>query len=357
MQTYNKIDAHRYDRERAVLFDATAAQNPFASSAWLTHFIEQVATDDWLFLVAEGTGEERAATMLYATHRKPNQFSSVSNYYASLSSAMFGAPNDRAGAAKNIIDQISRRRPPSSVIDFAPLDESSCDTQAIREALRNAGWYVKPYFCFGNWYLSTTGVSFTEYMSQRPSQLRNTWARKLRKFEAAGGRFEIADGNDETATDAIAAFTRVYSKSWKRPEPYPQFVPGWAEICAQNGWLRLGIAWLKDVPIAAQFWFTLLGKANIFKLAYDEDHAVWSAGTLLTARMIQNCIERDRVAEIDYLTGDDEYKRAWMSSRRVRIGLRACNPRTLHGLSLVAYESLGALKHRFSRVPIESNLR
>ena len=38
------------------------------------------------------------------------------------------------------------------------------------------------------------------------------------------------------------AYEHVYAKSWKKPEPYPDFVRQWAHICARNNWLRLGVA-------------------------------------------------------------------------------------------------------------------
>ena len=349
MHTFNKTDALEYIRNYHALFDATTPPNPFASSAWLSHFIEQVATDEWSFLLANAAENGPGATLLYATPRKPTHFAAVSNYYTSLYSAIVGAPKNCSAAAQAIVRQIVVGPSRCAVVDLAPLDDSSSQTQALRSAFREAGWYVKSYFCFGNWFLPTAGLSFAEYMAQRPSQLRNTWARKKRKFHTAGGRLEIIDGRNGTTGAALDALNAVYAKSWKRPEPFPGFVPGWAQVCARNGWLRMGIAWMENRPIAAQFWFTVHQKAYIFKLAYDESQASWSAGTLLTAHLIEHSIEQDRVDEIDYLTGDDEYKKTWMSSRRVRIGLRACNPCTVRGLAIASYELLGSVRRHLSR--------
>jgi GNAT acetyltransferase-like protein len=175
------------------------------------------------------------------------------------------------------------------------------------------------------------------YVRQLPSQTRNTLQRKGRKFRDAGGRLAIYTAPGEV-DEAMRAYDQIYARSWKQPEPYPAFVPGWAAICAAHGWLRLGVAWMNDVPIAAQFWFTRNRRAFIFKLAYDEAHATWSGGTLLTGELMRHSFEQDRVVEVDYLTGDDAYKRSWMRDRRERIGLLACNPRTAHGLALAAAE-------------------
>jgi CelD/BcsL family acetyltransferase involved in cellulose biosynthesis len=98
--------------------------------------------------------------------------------------------------------------------------------------------------------------------------------------------------------------------------------------------LRLGILDWQGEPVAAQFWFTLDGRANIFKLAYDDRHRALSAGTVLSAAMFQHALEVDGVKEIDFLAGDDAYKQDWMSARRQRVGLVATDPRTLLGLSV-----------------------
>jgi CelD/BcsL family acetyltransferase involved in cellulose biosynthesis len=62
---------------------------------------------------------------------------------------------------------------------------------------------------------------------------------------------------------------------------------------------------------------------SIFKLAYDERFAQLSAGSVLTSQLMRQVIDVDRVAVVDYLTGDDAYKRDWMSHRRERVGVRA----------------------------------
>jgi hypothetical protein len=245
-----------------------------------------------------------------------------------------------------IVRDLSRVRPAPATVDLAPLDDGGDETAALREVFARDGWYARRYSCFGNWYLSTAGLTFDDYMAGRPSQVHNTWTRKARKFDGSKARLELVTSTDQVER-ALDAFARVYAKSWKIQEPYPEFVPGWARICAQNGWLRLGVAWLDALPIAAQFWFSKNRRAYIFKLAYDEAYAKWSAGTVLTAFMIRHSFEHDHVVEIDYLTGDDAYKKAWMSGRRQRVGIRACNLRSSRGLLTAAFEKTGALRQRW----------
>ena len=48
--------------------------------------------------------------------------------------------------------------------------------------------------------------------------------------------------------------------------------------------------------------------------------------------MFRHALDEDRVAAIDYGTGDDGYKKDWMAERRPLWRLDAYNMRTLRGL-------------------------
>jgi len=145
----------------------------------------------------------------------------------------------------------------------------------------------------------------------------------------------------------------VYSASWKIPEPYPEFIPALIRHLAESGALRMGIAWLGGRPIAAQLWILTGNKASIYKVAYHEAYAAYSPGTVLTAHMLQHVIDHDKVVEVDFLIGDDEYKKMWMSDRRERWGIVAYNPRRLLGFAMIVVETLahtmGSVRNRFKR--------
>jgi hypothetical protein len=170
--------------------------------------------------------------------------------------------------------------------------------------------------------------------------VRNTIKRMTKKFAADGGTLQVVSHTQDLPA-AIAAYQQVYAASWKRPEPFADFSPGLLTTCASQGWLRLGIAWLNERPIAAQLWIVANDRAEVYKLAYDEEFKAYSPGTLLTAKLMQHAIELDNVKEIDYLIGDDPYKETWMSHRRERWGIVAYNPRTLTGLVGLTREVLG----------------
>ncbi len=108
----------------------------------------------------------------------------------------------------------------------------------------------------------------------------------------------------EDLPTAISAYEAVYQASWKKQEPFPDFMPGLLETYAASGELRLGLAWLGDKPIAAQLWIVANGRAHIYKVAYDEAYKSYSPGTLVTAMLMQHAIDVDQVHEVDYLIGD-----------------------------------------------------
>ena len=87
------------------------------------------------------------------------------------------------------------------------------------------------------------------------------------------------------------------------------------------GWSRLAILYIKGQPAAAQLWFVHHGKANIFRLSYDEVWKQYSPGSILTSFMMEYVIDIDKVEEIDFLTGNEAYKQDWMSERRERFAL------------------------------------
>ncbi len=263
---------------------------------------------------------------------------SLSNYYTSTYT-LFIEPEVTVQDLVALVTAVRDAHSGLGSLQFAPMDPDSTVYHALPSALQTVGLPSFRFFCFGNWYLPVTS-DWPTYLKNREGKLRNTIKRMGNSFSAAGGTLELV--RDGVRLDAgIEAYVRVYAASWKQAEPYPNFVPGLVRTCAQRGWLRLGIAWLNGDPIAAQIWIVANNKANIYKLAYDEKHKAYAPGTLLTAMLMQHVFENDRVTEIDYLIGDDPYKKSWMSHRRERWGLVAYNPKSISGLFGLAREVLG----------------
>jgi len=297
--------------------------------------------------LALGIAGESCYLPLMTSAESPGRVFGLSNFYTPLFALLNEAQADR----RRLVELAANLRIRSAGIHearFTPMDPESPSWFALRDAFTKAGWLVDDYFIFGNWYHPVKGTSYADYLATRPSQLRNTLTRARRRLEKTEGySLRLCTGRDLSEAD-IDAFVAVYNRSWKKPEPFPDFIPGLCSLAAREGWLRLGIIRLDRRPIAVQLWLVASGKANIVKLAYDQDFAKTSAGTVLTAALMEHVIDIDRVAEIDYLIGDDPYKRDWVSYRRERRGLIAFNPAFLCGWLAAIRHFAGKLKRLFA---------
>jgi len=273
----------------------------------------------------------------------------LANYYTSLYQPYISerATTDRLAV---LLRAILNDCPNAYKLTFAPLNTQCVGYGRLRKALSSAGLAPFAYFCFGNWYLKAN-KTWSDYVQKRPGQLRNIIARKGQSFRRKNGVLELIQSS-ERLEYGIQAYQKVYATSWKIPEPYPDFMPGLMRMLEKNGWLRLGVATLNGAPVAAQVWIVAYGRASIYKLAYDESSKYLSAGSLLSAMLMEHVLDRDKVSEVDYLIGDDTYKAAWMSDRRERWGLVAYNPKTVHGMLGAAREAVWHLLK-----PWFSNLR
>jgi CelD/BcsL family acetyltransferase involved in cellulose biosynthesis len=247
----------------------------------------------------------------------------AANYYSALFAPALA---ERAGveALAFLLRAVRRHHRGQGVIQIAPLATEARTWPLLLQALPRAGWRSFPYFAFGNWYTRPAG-GWADYLAGLGSKQRSSIKRMRSKLAAEGATIEVLHEVGD-AQHALAAYAQAYGSSWKSAEPYPQFVPGLVELCARRGWLRMGTIRFGERTIAAQLWIVANGRAEIYKVAYDTEFKAYSPGTVLTAAMFEHTIERDRVEEVDYLIGDDPYKKTWMDSRRERWGLVAYDP-------------------------------
>jgi hypothetical protein len=238
------------------------------------------------------------------------------------------------------------------VLDLYPLRRDAAAYSLLLGQVRKHFALSGEYFRFGNWYLRVGNRSYGQYLESLPSKLRNTVNRRTRQLRREPGFRMVVVTREQDLEWAAADYELVYRSSWKRPEPYPDFMKGLMRICAQQRCLRLGIAYLGERPVAAQLWIVFAGIASIYKLAYDESAATLSPGTVLTAHLMQHAIDIDRVSEVDYLVGDDAYKKEWMSDRRELWGIVAFNERTVRGLVHASTHSIGNLRRRLRLTPM-----
>jgi CelD/BcsL family acetyltransferase involved in cellulose biosynthesis len=324
------------------LFAEATHRSVFHSLPWYRNFAVNALTPGEsvrIYAVMQnGESDEAAAVLPMRCSGNPigalpgRGLRALTNYYSSLYAPLCADPEAAQAPLQAIADHIASERPRWDVVEIQPLDPADPVFSALEEALRKGGFLVDRYFCFGNWYLEVGTDSFKDYFPKRPKKLSQNAPRSRRKLEASGRmRLDIVtsrSGLDE----AKAAYHTIYNSSWKQQEPFPGFIDGLLDLAAELGWLRLGVIHIDGIPAAAQIWFVTHGTASIFKMAYDSKFTRESVGTVLSSYLMEHVIDIDKVRVVDYLSGDDAYKRDWMSHRRERWGLIAYNPRTIRGL-------------------------
>ena len=332
-------------------------REPHLSAAWFdllchTALPEGTLTDQIETPTATGN------TSLLRLMRQPStpwKLEALANFY----SPIYG-PVDHvlptSEALRQAMHEIrTARHQRTAVLELSPLDPDDDFFSTAQTALNRAGWLTGRYFRFGNWFAPIASNSFANFMAERPSRLRNTLQRSQRKIERLSAvSTTIHTFADHTLAQAISDFVTVYNRSWKQPEPYPDFIPGLCTLAAQRGWLRFGIMRSEGHAIAAQLCLVSGQRAQIVKLAHDPNWKHGSIGTVLTAELMQHVIECDHVTEIDYLIGDDNYKQDWTPQRRERHGLIAFNPGSARGLLEAARHFGGRILRRKLASPTPS---
>lgn len=331
------------------LLESNGRRNHELGPLWFENLQKTVYAHDTGVHLYEASrhGECIAVVPLRMTARgRVRVVESLANYYSSLWSPAMADSMTSYEMATLLRRATTDSKTPHEM-RLAPMDPEASTFELMESALRSIGWVPFRYYCFGNWCLHVH-TGWRDYLASRPGEVKSTVKRMSRRFAAAGGTLELATSVQEIET-AIGAYTEVYASSWKKPEPFPDFVPGLIRNLAAAGDVRLGVARIRGKPVAAQIWAVRSGRAAIIKLAHHGDYAAFSPGTLLTARLMEHVLDVDHATEVDYLVGDDAYKQNWMNLRRERWGIVAYNPRTVIGLLLLMREAAMRLAKAMAR--------
>src|SRR5580693_3415556 len=351
MPLYTNPDFRRLPSGLACAFDKSLPDSFFALPAWYDlmarHGVPQ-ATEIRVY-TDERPGSAAALLVQTTTGDDGRNLASLTNAH-SLEHGILHVPGaDLETAVAAILSQILAERPQWDCLGLSELDPREPSYAALVGALRRAGLLVESCFSSGTWYEHTAGLSFSDYVSGRPSELRNTWRRKRHKLDR-GNRLTTSFVDDDKGVDqAVADYEAVYAASWKPPELFPDFVPALIRLAGKLRALRLGIYHLDGKPAAAQFWILWKGRAVICKLAHDKRFDDLSLGTLLTMEMFERVLTEDRPHEISLGRGDDPYKKLWLPRRRERWGITAANPRTWRGLRLGLRRQAAMIYQRLRR--------
>jgi hypothetical protein len=266
------------------------------------------------------------------------QYGALANWYNFTWRPIFGGAYDEVTRLSLLRQLAATARDRTRRLTLAPVPDEDGSASQIAAAFEASGWVVEMTECDENHHLKLNGRSFDQYWESRPGQLKNTVKRKGKKG-VVSIRIE-REYSDSSWRD----YERVYARSWKPHEGSPAFLKQLAQAESLAGTLRLGLAYIDGLPVAAQFWTVENGTALIHKLAHDERHLDASPGTLLSAALFQHVIDLDKVDEIDFGTGSDRYKLDWMEAVRPRYRLDLFWPNHIANWPLIARAHLRQMR-------------
>lgn len=319
----------------------------FLRPAWFRLFeqhINEASKSQWLY--ADQQHESPLVLpLLSRTEQKlgcrVTYLNGMSNFYSPMFDALGGAETD--SDYQQLLDKGTGLLVNADCVNFLPLVDKQAKAWAL--AFKQLDFRSHIYHHSVNWFHE--GIrDLDHYWSLRPSRLRNTLKRKKDKLDKAGG-YEtriLTAGSRVELIQGLIDYHQVYYHSWKQNEPWPAFIDAVAEYQWQTGELRLGLMYHQQQPVAAQLWFINGDTAFIYKLAHRTDYTSQSVGTVLSAQMFEQAIEHDKVSRVDFLTGDDPYKKDWMQQSQPLYGIQACNRRTWAGRAMATINSLSRLK-------------
>ncbi len=292
---------------------STAEQNaPFDRLDWL-HNLSTSCDMDPMVAVAR---DENSLVVL-PLNKSDDYLTGLSNYYNFRFRPLVTSPGNSATLMEALARNLARK---THRLSFTRVPDEDGSATLLETAFRRAGWSVIREQSDSNHILPVRGKSWDEYFAERPGKLRSTIKRKTKKLECC-----IFTQFDEVAWNA---YEGIYGDSWKPEEGSAQFLRSFAQREGTAGRLRLGMAYAKGVPVAAQVWTVEGGTAFIHKLAYREDAKALSPGSVLSAALFRHAIETDKVEIVDYGTGDEAYKRDWTEEVRPRYQLDMFLPRS-----------------------------
>ncbi len=298
--------------------DRDAQKKLFDRLDWLDNLKRYALHDRELAIISASINGDMA--WLPTMVKKYRHLESLANWYNFTWRPIFCGEYDEVTKLSLLRNIAALAKKSSYRITLYPLPNEENEVKLLTYAFKQAGWIAIREEADVNHILRLNGRTFDDYWRTRPGQLRSTVKRKSKK-NIVSIRIE-KEFNPESWDD----YERVYEKSWKTGEGNPEFLRELAKQEAEAGALRLGLAYIDGICVAAQFWTVENGEALIHKLAHDEAYLSASPGTLLSAGLFQHVIDVDHVNIIDFGTGDDKYKSDWMEEIRTRYRLDLFHP-------------------------------
>ena len=171
-------------------------------------------------------------------------------------------------------------------------------------------------------YLTTEGA-WQEYHATLSKNMRANLRKKGRRLSEEGAvTFRMIQEPRDVAAELRSGLA-LEGSGWKEQEgsaiisdqTLTNFYTRWAEIAAEQGWLRLSFLDVGGKPVAFDFSTLYRGCYYDLKMGYDPAWERYSVGQLLKARILESCFESD-TRSYDFLGESMRAKDDWLPRKR-----------------------------------------
>ncbi|HOO50939.1 MAG TPA: GNAT family N-acetyltransferase [Alphaproteobacteria bacterium] len=310
---------------------------PFLCHGWFEIWVKHFATEQDLCIFTL-TKEDGFIAIVPCIKKNDkyrgivlDKYELMGNAYSPIRSLIFDPAMTEQAVEKFFSNFAEQRNLSWDILDLSSLPEESPFFECIRKYLMMHNFHFSEYLSFGDWYQDGITCSGGDYLAGLPEKIQKDFQYCKRRLEREGKlEFRVVT-SIEHLESYLDRYYEVYGRSWQKQERLgPTFHRDLARMAVLKGWLRLAFLYFNDIPLAAQFWIVSGGTAYILKTVYDQEYKKYSPGKILTSEMFKYVIDVDKVTTIDYVQGDEDYKKYWTPKRRERRGILVYND-TLRG--------------------------
>ena len=347
MQIHIFDDLRELPTAALALYDDVGTGSVFNSAVWLTRVTPaalQAGDRLQLLLVTDDTAQATPLAMLPAVYSR--LYGSYPGarvlHFLQREEQMYepiGPVVDTRAVADCVAKWLCEHSPAFDVVRVNPLSPGQPFLSMIAGALSGNGHWVQLYHHPKGRFAVVSGMTFKDYLAQRPRTLRESLEVNTRLLLQGGrGVFQFANSPEliTEAWDRVRyVIQQVPQEAVRDP---PAYVAAMLTSAADTGTLRLGLFLLDGAPVAMQFWIVSAGKARCLRIWTVPGQRAFPIDDVLTQLMLLCLIDGDHVDELDFGDVSAEFAQDWAPQERERIGLAAFNRRTWRGVR-------GAMRH------------
>jgi hypothetical protein len=209
--------------------------------------------------------------------------------------------------------------------DYLVQESSSWDVVALREIPSHLQ-DVSSFLCrfpgneFTTFWDSTRHFSvhvegdWKAYCKSLPKGFRKDMNRQIRRLEErADSRFCRYMGYDAVSDLIRTVFT--INEQARFPDLYKSsieqaFHQELAQKMAEQGWLDISFLWVDNEPAAFVYGFLYKGCMKYWRVGFRTQYQEVAVGKILLWFLLKDCFDRG-LQELDFLRGDEDYKKRW----------------------------------------------